>query len=270
MRTLFHPRVAAAAAALVLAVAMLAPATLAADVTDIGYVDQTQLSNIPRFAAANRQLAQYKADLDRQFAARMRGVKNASDQGRIAQEFQNKMAARQRDALGPLFQRAQVAIASVASTKNLSVVLDKRIVIMGGQDITRNVIDLFNGVGDPVPPVSTPPPSSVGFVDQVQINALRKVKAANDDFVKFQQEQSNAAQQKMKSAKSDADRQQIFKDMQKTLLDKKKQTIDPMVDQVKRAIAVVAKKKNLLLVIDRSNLIYGGTDITSDVSAELK
>ncbi|MBC5803120.1 MAG: OmpH family outer membrane protein, partial [Candidatus Eremiobacteraeota bacterium] len=59
-------------------------------------------------------------------------------------------------------------------------------------------------------------------------------------------------------------------DMQKTVLDKKKQTIDPMVDQVKRAIAVVAKKKNLLLVIDRSNLIYGGTDITSDVSAELK
>jgi Skp family chaperone for outer membrane proteins len=32
----------------------------------------------------------------------------------------------------------------------------------------------------------------------------------------------------------------------------------------------VAHKRNLALVIDRANIIYGGTDITADVTAELK
>jgi len=132
------------------------------------------------------------------------------------------------------------------------------------------VVDLFNGVGDPVPPLNTPPPSSVGFVDQSVINQVPKVKKANDDFLKFQQEQSSAAQQKMRSAKTDADRQQIFRDLQKTLGDKRKQSLDPVVEQMRNVIGDVARKKGLLLVIDRTNLIYGGTDITSDVANGLK
>jgi Skp family chaperone for outer membrane proteins len=35
-------------------------------------------------------------------------------------------------------------------------------------------------------------------------------------------------------------------------------------------MADVAHKRNLVLVVDRSNVIYGGTDITADVTAELK
>jgi outer membrane protein len=257
-------------AALVLAVAALTPAGLAADVTDIGFIDQGALSNVPAFAAANRKLTAIKADLDRQFGARLRGVKNQNDQSRIAQDFQNKFATQQRQLLGPLFQRAQVAIASVASSKNLSVVVDKRIVIVGGQDVTRDVIDLFNGVGEPVPPASTPPPSSVGYVDELQINQLPKIKKANDDFTKFQNEESNAAQGKMRAARTDQERQQIFKDAQKALLDKRKEIVDPVVDATRNAIADVARKKGLALVIDRSNLIYGGTDITTDVTNALK
>jgi outer membrane protein len=268
--TTFSQRAALAVAGVFMAVALLASAAPAADITDIGYVDQAALSNLPRFVSANNRLASYKAQLDRQYTARTRGIKSQSDQARIAQEFQNKLVAKQRELLGPLFGRAQVAIASVASTKNLSVVVDKRIVIFGGQDVTRNVIDLFNGIGDPVPPANTPPPSSVGYVDQNAINQTPKVKKANDDFVKFQQEQSIAAQQKMRAAKSDADRQQIFKDLQKTLADKRKQTLDPVVEQMRKVIEDVARKKGLLLVIDRTNLIYGGTDITNDVSNGLK
>jgi outer membrane protein len=270
MRITLHARLAVALAALAFAFSAFAPATLAADLTDIGFVDQSALSNLPQFASANRSLQTYKAQLDREFAARVRGVKNPNDQARIAQEYQNKFAAKQRDLLAPLFQRAQIAIASVASSKNLSVIVDKRIVIFGGQDVTRNVMDLFSGVGDPVPPASTPPPSTVGYVDESQINQVPKIKKANDDFVAFQNQQQTLAQQKMRSAKTDAERQQIFKDVQKALLDKRKQTVDPMVDQTRNVIADVARKKGLALVIDRTNLIYGGTDITTDVTSALK
>jgi Skp family chaperone for outer membrane proteins len=266
----FARRTAAALGALLLGSALLGPVTLAADVTDIGFVDQAALSNIPSFTAANKELAAYKAGLDRAFAKSMKGVHDQNTQARIAQEFQNKLIQHQHDLFAPLFDRARVAIASVASSKNLSVVVDKRIVIFGGQDVTNNVIDLLAGPGDPIPPVNTPPPSSVGFVDQTQIDALPKLKAANDDFQKFQTDQQQQAQAKMKNARTDADKQQVLKDYQGAVNDKQKQEIQPLVDATRSAISDVAKKRGLLLVIDRTNLIYGGTDITTDVTSELK
>lgn len=270
MRMNVIQRLTSAFGALLLATAVLAPATLAADVTDIGFVDQAALSTIPSFTEANRQLAGYKAQLDRQFAQRMRGIRDRNVQARIAQEFQNKLSARQRELFGPLFQRAQVAIASVASSKNLSVIVDKRIMIFGGQDVTGSVVALLAGPGDPIPPVNTPPPSSVGYVDQAQIDQVPRLKAANDDFQKYQADQQQQAQNKVKSAKTDAERQQILKDYQAALADKNKTEIGPLVDRTRDVIADIAKKKGLLLVIDRSNLIYGGTDITSDVTSALK
>jgi outer membrane protein len=264
------PRIAAALGAFTLAATLAAQPAHAAEVTDIGYVDQGAIASIKPFVEANRQLVAYKAELDKQFAQRMKGVTNQADQARIAQEFQNKLNDRQRQVLGPLFQRAQTAIASVASSKNLSVIVDRRIIIVGGQDVTRNVVDLLTGVGAPVPPVSTPPPSSVGYVDQAQIDAVPKLKSANEEMVKYRDEQARAAQEKLKGAKTDADREAILKDFQKALADKQKVSIDPLVGQTRDAIAVVARKRGLILVIDKSNLVYGGTDITSEVAASLK
>ena len=247
-----------------------APAALAADVVDIGYIDQQALSGLRSFADANRQLAQYKSSLDGQFAARMRSAHSAADQQKVQSEFQGKLTDRQRQLFGPLFNKTSIAIASVASSKNLSVVVDKRIVVFGGLDVTRNVVDLLNGPGDPVPPVNTPPPSSVGYVDQSQIDGIPKVKSANDDFIKFRDDQQKQAQEKMGKAKSDTDRQQILRDFQKTVGDKQDALMKPLVDQTKNVIADVARKKNLILVIDKGNIIYGGTDVTPDVTAAMK
>jgi outer membrane protein len=258
-----------ALAAFALALVVFAPATLAQEVTDIGYVDQTALSNIPAFTAANKALADYKSSLDPQFADAMRSAHSADDQSRISQAFQDKLSERQRELFAPLFQKAQVAIASVASSKNLSVVVDKRIVIYGGQDITQSVTDLLTSIGDPVPPVNTPPPSSVGYVDQQAIDGVAKLKNATDAFGQYRSDQQQRAQNKLKTVKSDADRQQVLKDYQAALAAKQKELLAPLIDQTRSAIADVAKQHHLLLVIDRSDLIYGGTDITTDVVKEL-
>lgn len=257
-------------AALAAAVLLLAaPAAIAADVTDIGYVDQAQLSALPQFQRANRDLSDYGANLQKQYLNRARKASGAEQQ-RLSQEFQSKMADKQRQLLGPLFTKAQVAIASVASSKNLSVVIDKRIVIVGGQDITGNVRDLLNGVADPVPPVSTPPPSSVGYVDQTQVDAVPKIKAATDEFAKFKADQDKATAEKLKGAKTDADRNKLLQEYQKTLEDKQNQLIKPWVDRTRDAMSSVAKKRGLSLVVDRGNVIYGGVDITADVTSALK
>ncbi len=261
-------RAVALAAALLISPAVSVAAT--ADVADVGYVDQGRLSTLRAFGDASGQLAAYKAGLDRQFAVRMRKTRNPSDQQRIAAEFQNRLADRQRAVFGPLFARAQIAIASVASSKNLSVVLDKHIVIVGGQDITQDVMDLLGGVGEPVPPVNTPMPSAVGFVDQTQIDVVPKLKAANDDFAKYRADEQQQLQAKLRAAKTDQERAQIYQTMQKAVVDKQHQLIDPLVDQTRAAIADVARKHGLILVIDKTNVIYGGTDITSDVTSALK
>lgn len=258
------------AALLAAATIFAAPAAIAADVFDIGYLDQGALASIKQFADANRQLAQFKQSLNGQFAADMRAAHSAADQQRVEAEFQGKLAARQRVLLAPLFQKAQIAIASVASSRNLSVIVDKRIVVYGGQDITKNVSDLLAGPGDPVPPVNTPPPSSVGFIDQAQIDSIPKIKSANDDFVKFRDDQQKAAQDKMTKAKTDAERRAILADFQKAVGDKQEQMMKPLVDQTKSVISDVARKKNLILVIDKGNIIYGGTDVTPDVTSAFK
>jgi outer membrane protein len=253
---------------LVLAAALVAlPAR--ADSTDIGYVDQAALASLPMFVQANRTINDYGQSLQRQYQARARRASQAQ-QAKLVEEFQSKMADEQRKVLGPVFGKAQVAIANVASSKNLSIVVDKRILIVGGEDITGDVRTLLTGVGDPVPPVSTPPPSTIGFVDQRAIDALPSVKSATDDFTKFKAHEDFLAAQKMRAAKSDSDRSAVLKDYQKTLQDKQQASLKPLVDKTKNAISDVARKKNLVLVVDRQNVIYGGTDITADVTAEIK
>jgi outer membrane protein len=256
--------------ATVLAAAFLAaPAALAADVTDIGYVDQGAISTLPAFVLANRQYADFGQNLQKQFTEKAKHVSQAQQQ-QLGQEFQQQLADKQRQLFGPLFARAQVAIASIASSKNLSVIVDKRIVVFGGTDITQSVKDLLTSPGDPVPPVSTPAPSTVGFVDQTAIDAVPKVKAAQDDFLKFKNDEDKATSDKLKAAKTAADRDAIFKDYKKAIDDKTKTIIEPVVDQTRGVIADIAKKKNLILVVDRSNIIYGGQDITTDVTAAIK
>lgn len=261
-------RTALAVAAATLA-AVIAPAALAADVTDIGFVDQGALAALPSFAAANRRFSDFGRKLQAEYIGRARRA-NSTQQAQLAQEFQGRMAQEQQQLIGPLLAKAQVAIASVASSKNLSVIVDKRIVVFGGTDITGSVRDLLSSPGDPVPPASTPAPSAVGFVDQRAIDELTKVKAAQDDFAKFKADQEKAAQVKLKSAKTDADRQAIFTDYKKTLDTKSEAVIKPVVDQTRGVIGDIAKKKGLTLVIDRGNIIYGGQDITSDVTAAFK
>ncbi|MGA8534016.1 MAG: hypothetical protein WB615_07910, partial [Candidatus Tumulicola sp.] len=144
--------------------ASVAPAAIAADLTDVGFVDQSELANIPMFVGANRALAAYKSQLDAQFNAALKHAGSDADKQRISLQFQQQYTDKQREIVGPLFQRAQLAIAQVSAAHNLSVVVDKRIVIYGGQDITKDVETLFLGSQAIAPPAASPPPSEIGYV----------------------------------------------------------------------------------------------------------
>jgi outer membrane protein len=253
----------------VMTAVLLAPGAIAADLTDVGFIDQADLANLPVFVSANRQLAGYKSLLDGQFNNAIKRARTDADRQRIAMVFQQQFTDKQREIIGPLFQRAQLAIAAVCTSRNLSVVVDKRIVIYGGQDITKDVESLFASPQAISPPTASPPPSEIGFVDQTVLDGLPKVKTANDAMSNFAAAQREVYSAKIAQATSNSQKQQIFAEYNKTLTDKQDQLLKPLVDATKSATSRVARRKNLMLVVDRADVIYGGTDITTDVQNEL-
>jgi Skp family chaperone for outer membrane proteins len=62
----------------------------------------------------------------------------------------------------------------------------------------------------------------------------------------------------------------IVQQFNNQLKDEQKKDIQPLNDQIQKAISDVAKKKKLLLVVDQADRVYGGTDVTSDVLALIK
>jgi outer membrane protein len=242
---------------------------IAADLTDVGYIDQADLASLPVFIAANRQLANYKAQLDAQYNAQLKRARSDADRQQIAMQFQQQLNDRQREVVGPLFQRAQLAIAAVSATRNLTIVVDKRVVIYGGQDITKDVEAVFGSAQAIQPPSATPPPSEIGFVDQSVLDGVPKVQSANSAMQQFETTQRQIYSVKVAEAKSPSEKQQLLSDFNKLVADKQDQLLKPLVDETRAATSDVARKKNLLLVIDKADVISGGTDITSDVQNAL-
>jgi outer membrane protein len=247
----------------------MAPGVIAADLTDVGYVDQADLANLPVFVNANRALAAYKASLDSQFNAQVKHARNDAQRQQVSMQFQQALNDRQREIVGPLFQRAQLAIAAVSATRNVTIVVDKRVIIYGGQDITKDVEAVFSSSQAITPPAASPPPSEIGYVDQTVLDTVPKVQTANNTMNQFETTQRQIYSAKMAQARSDSDKQQILQQYNKAVQDKQDQLLKPLVDQTRTATADVARKKALLLVLDRADVVYGGTDITADVQNEL-
>lgn len=256
------------AAATLLAI-FLAPDVIAADLTDVGFVDQADIANLPVFVAANRELAAYKSQLDNQYNGQLRRARSDADKQRITMQFQTELNDKQREIAGPLFQRAQLAISAVSATRNLSVVVDKRIVIYGGQDITKDVETIFSGSQAIVAPASSPPPSQIGYVDQSVLDGIPKVQAANQEMSQFESTERQLYASQLAQAKNESARQQVLAQFNKTISDKQDELLKPLVDATKSATGDVARRKKLLLVVDRADVVYGGTDITSDVQSAL-
>jgi len=75
-----------AAAALLLGITM-APGAIAADVTDVGYVDQSELASLPVFINANSALAGDKARFDAQFNGQVKRARSDAQRQQMRQDL---------------------------------------------------------------------------------------------------------------------------------------------------------------------------------------
>ncbi len=108
--------------------------------SNVGVVNQQLIvSQHPDMTAAKeamqKEVEQAKADFESKSA-------NMNDQEKQAyyQQIQQRLAAKEKELITPIFDKVEATIKSVADAKGLSVVLDKSNVVYGGQDITDEVV----------------------------------------------------------------------------------------------------------------------------------
>ena len=69
---------------------------------------------------------------------------------------------------------------------------------------------------------------------------------------------------------NDDEKERYYKQMQERLATKEKDLMDPLLNGINDTIKKIADKKGLKVVVDKSTVIYGGTDITDEVAKALQ
>ena len=119
-------------------------------------------------------------------------------------------------------------------------------------------------------PVNAAPSSNIGVVDTSKI-----ITPDNQDAVAAQKQLQQAGEDTQKqfeqqsAGMDDQQKQQLFQKMQGELATKRQEIFKGIKDKVDTAVSDVAKTKGLSLVVDKSVVLYGGTDITDQVAKEL-
>lgn len=111
------------------------------------------------------------------------------------------------------------------------------------------------------------PTSDIGVVDQTEVlknnqqlavEYQTKLTAEADAMKKEFDEKSQGM--------SDDEKQKLYSDMSQQFYEKRMAIEKDMKDQMDSVVKSVASKKGLSLVVEKSAVIYGGTDITKDVT----
>lgn len=113
--------------------------------------------------------------------------------------------------------------------------------------------------------VSAGPSTSIGFVDfGFLINQHPDMEKARQTF-QGEVEQAKKDFEAKAATLSDKEKQDYDQQLRQRLAAKQKELYDAIEAKVNQAIQEVAKAQGLTVVLDKSQVLYGGNDITQDV-----
>lgn len=112
----------------------------AAPSSNIGIVDMSKVfaPDNADLQNAQKEMQQASQDMQKKFEEQSASM-NDEQKGQLYQTMQGEMAKKQEEIQKGLKDKVDNAVSSVASTKGLSLVVDKRVVLYGGTDITDQV-----------------------------------------------------------------------------------------------------------------------------------
>jgi outer membrane protein len=106
----------------------------------IGYVDmQRALDSHPRRASSERALQEFFQAKQREFQERSKGM-TAFQRQELDRQLQQQILEKRSELLGGLDKEIRAAVEASAKAASVSVVLDRSVVLYGGNDLTEAVI----------------------------------------------------------------------------------------------------------------------------------
>jgi outer membrane protein len=122
------------------------------------------------------------------------------------------------------------------------------------------------GFGGNVASAASPSNSAIGVVNYQmlvsQSPSLASVRTTMQTEIQNTKQEFEEKSKDMNATEKD----RYYKQLQERLGNKEKELMDPLMKDIETAIKKVADKKGLTVVVDKNAVIYGGVDITDEVS----
>ena len=119
-----------------------APAAAASSATfAVGIVDRGEiLNNHPRLNKVREQLANIARQKENEAKAAADKETDTAKKAQAVQAKRMELAQEEQKLMAPIYRDCEQAVREVAVRKKLALVLDKFVVLIGGEDITQDVI----------------------------------------------------------------------------------------------------------------------------------
>ena len=117
------------------------PAAQTANADSVGVVDRGEiLNNHPGLAAARQKLADIARQKENEAKAAADKETDTAKKAQAVQAKRMELAQEEQKLMAPIYRDCEQAVREVAVKKKLTLVLDKFVVLIGGVDITQDVI----------------------------------------------------------------------------------------------------------------------------------
>ncbi len=235
----------------------------------VASLDSDAIYQLEDFTKAREHLdkknAEFTKKLEEFAATQSRNEEGARKVREKASEFEMELQQERNKTLQPLQTRAEAAIAIVARNKNYKVVLDKRIVVYGVEDITEEVKSQFTSKTElKLPAEDDTKDSPIAYFDQ---DVVRNLKAFQEVDLKLAALKNELGEEFRKKAQGRT--QQEVENLQKELMmrmeARQESEVAPLVQAVNQSVSEAAEANNVSLVLDKVHVMYGGRNLTNEV-----
>jgi len=111
----------------------------------VGYVEmQRALDSHPRKVSSERALQEFFQAKQREFQERSKTM-TAFQRQELDRQLQQQILEKRGELLGGLDKEIRAAVEQVAKQSNVTIVLDRSVVLFGGVDLTESVIKFVKG-----------------------------------------------------------------------------------------------------------------------------
>lgn len=110
------------------------------------------------------------------------------------------------------------------------------------------------------------PASKIGVVNYQVLLSQHPDLAAAEETMKKETEAAKSDFEEKSKSMNDQEKGEYYQQVQQRLGAKRQELLEPIITKMEASIKSVADARGLSVVLDQSNVIYGGVDITSDVT----